>query len=70
MSRIQWASNAKDLGTTLLFILLWVCAWGILEHLINQVSKDETKRLKVYICLLLVTSLIVLLVGQDLKVVG
>jgi len=67
MSAIEWEQNVKGLGTTLLFVVLWVAAWGVTENIIDVCIRSEKRRILAYLFLLLITGFILLLSGQSLQ---
>jgi CHASE2 domain-containing sensor protein len=65
---IDWVENVKHVGATLLFVTMWVAAWGIVEHLVDKCIASEKHRIIAYVVLLVCTSVILLLAGQDLTI--
>lgn len=45
------ASNVTNLGRDLLFILLWIGAWGSMELIIQWLSANLRVQLVLYMCL-------------------
>lgn len=50
---IPFGSNAVLVGFDLLFVLMWVAAWGIADYFISEYTKTKFQALIVYIVLFL-----------------
>lgn len=63
---IEWQTNAQTLGSTMLYVILWLSLWGIIEHLVDLCVKTEKRRIVAYISLFLITFFVIMLTGQSL----
>lgn len=58
------SQNASNLGIDMLFILLWIGAWGTIETIIEWSLPQERYRFMAYICLFLIAFVAFLFVSH------
>lgn len=56
--------NAENLGIDLLFILLWIGAWGTIETLIEWSMPHEKYRFMIYVSLFIIAFITFLFVSH------
>lgn len=62
---VNYSENARLLGFDVLFILMWVGGWGLMEILISYIAKDRTLvQMGLYMTCFLAAALISVLVQR------
>ena len=60
---VDWGTNAQQLGRNILFALMWVATYGIVEYIMNMTTQDVNKRLLLYVLMFIVFATLMLYVG-------
>lgn len=70
---VNWTRNGELLGLDMLYVVLWVAAWGIIDGAVFHFTVTEKerdslppkKRWLVYVGLLVVTAVVLLVVPRE-----